>query len=47
LLMEWRTEEYVFAMTATPLRVGWAMALVALVVFFSANKLNAFIYFQF
>jgi D-alanyl-lipoteichoic acid acyltransferase DltB (MBOAT superfamily) len=47
LLLEWRSEEYVFQMTGAPLRIGWAMALVALVVLFSANQLNAFIYFQF
>ena len=47
LLLEWRSEEYVFEMTGAPLRIGWAMALVAVVVFFSANQLNAFIYFRF
>jgi alginate O-acetyltransferase complex protein AlgI len=47
LLIESRGEEYVFEMSGAPLRVAYAMALVALIVCFSANQLNAFIYFQF
>jgi D-alanyl-lipoteichoic acid acyltransferase DltB (MBOAT superfamily) len=47
LLLERRNEEYLFEKTATPLRIGYATALVVLTTFFAGNDINAFIYFQF
>ena len=47
LLLESRGEEYVFETSGAPLRIGYAMTTVAIVAFFAANQLNAFIYFQF
>ena len=47
LLLESRGEEYVFETSGAPLRIAYAMTTVAIVTFFAANQLNAFIYFQF
>lgn len=47
LLLEASGEEYVFATTGAPMRVAAAMSIVVAITFFAANKLNAFIYFQF
>jgi len=48
LILETRQEEYPFEKSRLPfLRVATAMSLLFLVTWFSANELNAFIYFQF
>lgn len=48
LLLEVRQEEYPFEHSQLPsLRVATAMSLLVLLTWFSANELNAFIYFQF
>ena len=47
LINEARGEEYPFERSSLRRRLAFGVALVAVVTFFSANQLNAFIYFQF
>ncbi len=47
LLLEYRSEEYLFEMKRAPMRIALAMSMLVVLAFFAANQLNAFIYFQF
>jgi alginate O-acetyltransferase complex protein AlgI len=47
VFLEARDEEFLFEKTAVPMQLAYASALVLIVILFSANVANAFIYFQF
>jgi alginate O-acetyltransferase complex protein AlgI len=45
--LEHSGQEYVFQQRSPVFRTGWAMAMIVLLAFFTANQASAFIYFQF
>jgi alginate O-acetyltransferase complex protein AlgI len=47
LFLEQRDEEFLFQKTNAPMQWAYATALLLTVIFFAANDVNAFIYFQF